>query len=174
MGAIGAIAADVLAPAVGSVLGPVLGDIGGALGLGGALGGVTKGLSGILDKALQAFNPLGSLVSNFLPSLVQQQRPAFSPGGLNPGIINDPIGSLFGKGGSQGSQGGINANNLTVGGENFQQIQGDINAAAKSGDPAAMFAAQQKMDQFTQMMTTLSSMEKAMHDMMMAIARNIA
>src|SRR3954470_19578274 len=118
MGAIGAIASQVLAPAVGSVLGPVIGDIGSALGLGGAGQAIGQGIGGILDKALQAFNPLGSLLKNFLPGSVQQQRPAFSPFDIAQGIFNDPIGTIFGKGGSKGgSQGGsqgINANNLTV------------------------------------------------------------
>ena len=63
---------------------------------------------------------------------------------------------------------------LNVGGENFSQLQSDMQAAAKSGDPAQMEAAQQKMDQYTQMLNMLTSMEKSMNDVINDIARNIA
>lgn len=175
---VAAIAGDLLAPVVGQVLGPVLSDIGSAVGQ-----GVTGGIGNILNEAMQAFKPLESLMQGFMPSQAQASPSPFSPGAFTQGAFDNPLGSIFGTQGSFGMQGGtssssgtqgLNPNALNVGGENFSQLQSDMQAAAQSGDPAQMEAAQQKMDQYTQMLNMLTSMEKSMNDVITNIARNIA
>jgi len=172
MGAVAAIAGEVLAPVVGQVLGPVLGDIGSAVGK-----GLSGGIGNILQDAMKAFNPLESLMKGFMPSMTPANPTPFSPGFFNASTFNNPLGSIFenqGVGSSSSSSQGFSASNLNVGGESFSQLQSDMQAAIKSGDPGQMQAAQQKMDQYTQMLNMLTSMEKSLNDVITNIARNIA
>jgi hypothetical protein len=124
---------------------------------------------------MKAFNPLQSLLGGFQPSSPISAMPfPFSPGGFNPGIINNPGGSIFpggfpglpSPGGSPGGAGGFN--------ESFSQLQNDLQNAVKSGDPMQMFQAQQKMNQYQEMVGMLSSIQKAEHDLITQITQKIA
>ena len=171
-GVIGAVA-DIVAPMASSVLKPITDSIGSALG--GAVGGIVNNVSSVIGQAMKAFNPLQSLLGGFMPqSPISQQPFPFSPGGFpNPGIFNNPGGSIFpfpgiGTGGTQGGSqaGGFN--------ESFSQLQNDLQNAVKSGDPMQMFQAQQKMNQYQEMVGMLSSMQKAEHDLITQITQKIA
>jgi hypothetical protein len=172
-GALGAVA-DIVAPMASSVLKPITDSIGSALG--GAVGGIVNNVSSVIGQAMKAFNPLQSLLGGFSPSSPISQMPfPFSPGGFgNPGIFNNPGGSIFpfpgiGTGGNQtggGSQTGFN--------ESFSQLQNDLQSAVQSGDPMQMFQAQQKMNQYQEMVGMLSSMQKAEHDLITQITQKIA
>jgi hypothetical protein len=161
--------ADNVAPMASSVLKPITDSIGSALG--GAVGGIVNNVTSVLGQAMKAFNPLQSLLGGFSPSSPISQMPfPFSPGGFgNPGIFNNPGGSIFpfpgvGQGGQQ--QTGFN--------ESFSQLQNDLQNAVKSGDPMQMFQAQQKMNQYQEMVGMLSAMQKAEHDLITQITQKIA
>lgn len=163
------IAGPLLGPVVGEVMGPILGDIGSALGLGGK-GGAGGGIGDILKDVMQAFQGLEKGLQGMLPQFPQLPNP------FNIAQQDNPLKSIFGGSGGIGGGGGGRdfGGSLNVGGENFSQLMGDVKSAAASGDPGQIFAAQQKMDQYTEMMNMLTSMEKAMHDLISNIARNIA
>src|SRR5215831_6606467 len=107
-GALGAVA-DIVAPMASSVLKPITDSIGSALG--GAVGGIVNNVTSVLGQAMKAFNPLQSLLGGFSPSSPISPMPfPFSPGGFgNPGIFNNPGGSIFPFPGiGTGGQGGVN------------------------------------------------------------------
>lgn len=170
----------------------VSGNVGGAVG---DLGQAGSSLIGTAVNGFMATNPeiskLGN-VGNMIGGLLGQAggfNPAqaggsplpFGLGNLLPGILQNPLGCIFGggpgggtslpglPGGTGGSTGAGGA-----GGENWSQLQSDMQAAAKSGDPMQMMQAQQKINQYQEMVTMLSTMQKAEHDLLMGIMQKIA
>jgi len=169
-----------------SVLKPITDEIGKVAGqaVGGLVGQVGGGVEGLIGQAMKAFNPLGSLLGGFQsPGLTPSMPFPFSPGGMSPGVFNNPLGNIFGGGGFPGVGGGGfpgvggppgGGSPSTGVNESFGQLQNDMQAAVKSGDPMQMFQAQQKMNQYQEMVGMLSAIQKSEHDLITSITQKIA
>ncbi len=148
----------------------------------GKMGGVANMLGGLLGQA-GGFNPAQGCGN---PS-------PFNLGGILGGVLGNPFGNIFGGGGLPGLPGlpgfpGGGGGGITggtppgtggaggAGGpqESWGQLQQDMQAAAKSGDPMQMLQAQQKIDAYKQMVNLMAAAEKANDDMLEGIIQKIA
>jgi len=137
------------------------------------LGGLAQQAGGMAGGALGGggFNPL-----QFLGN-----PPAFGQGGFNPGVLSNPFQGLPNFGG--GSGGGAVQDSAAswpsqaanaAGGKSWGDLQNEMKQAEASGDPAQLAKAQHDMDQYTQFVQMISQADKAQHDAMAAIIRNVS
>lgn len=189
MGPIAELAAPLLAP----VLQPIMQDVEKAVG--GVIGEVGKGVGGMVDQVFNSLNPLQNLLGGFQNQGLCPASPfPFQQNGFLPGIFNNPLsilGNLFGQqGGGFGGVGGVGGGggggygggdisgggmpSATPPGPSWSDLQSQMAAAEKSGDPAQMAAVQNKISQYTNFVQMISQMQKTQHDAEAAIIRNIA
>ena len=136
------------------------------------LGGLAQQAGGMAGGASGSggFDPL-QLLGNPSP---------FGLGNLIPGLANNPFQGLpnFSGGGGGGVQDAANswpsqaAN--AAGGKSWGDLQNEMKQAEASGDPAQLAKAQHDMDQYTQFVQMISQADKAQHDAMAAIIRNVS
>jgi len=149
----------------------------------GKMGGVANMLGGLLGQA-----------GGFNPAQGSGNPSPFNLGGILGGILGNPLGNIFGGGGFPGLPGlpglpgfpGGGGGGPITGGtppgaggaggpqESWGQLQQDMQAAAKSGDPMQMLQAQQKIDAYKQMVNLMAAAEKANDDMLEGIIQKIA
>lgn len=157
-----------------------------------------------LGAGLSKLGPIANMLTSVLgqaggfnPAQGCGNPSPFNLGGILGGILGNPFGNIFGGGGLPGlpglpgfpgfpGGGGITGGTPPTGGgaggaggaggpqESWAQLQQDMQAAAKSGDPMQMLQAQQKIDAYKQTVNLLAAVEKANDDMLEGIIQKIA
>src|SRR5215831_788426 len=175
--------AEIAAPLVGQLIQPIMQDVEKAVG--GIIGQVGKeigkDLSGLVGQMFQSLNPLQQLMGGFQNPGCQQQPFPFSQNGFPPNSFNNPWTNMpqFGGGQGGGPVTGVDGNQWSnmaanaAGGESYSQLQSDLQAAEKSGDPAKIAAATANIQRYDNFVQAMSNAEKKQDDTAAAIIANL-
>ena len=138
-------------------------------------------LAPFLQMAQPLLGGLAGQAGGFNPLQFLGNPSPFGQGGFNPGVLSNPFQGLPNFGGAGGG-GGVQdaaaswpsqaAN--AAGGKSWGDLQNEMKQAEASGDPAQLAKAQHDMDQYTQFVQMISQADKAQHDAMAAIIRNVS